>query len=220
MSFNTVPTVSNGDSWSAAQHNTYIKDNFAAVWVGTTAGDTDYYTSATAKARRAIGTDYQVSRINGGVPTWADHPAFTSVYKSANQSFSSGSGDVISFNQELVDSGNWHSNVTNNSRITVAQTGYYLPHVAIRWVKDSGGSGTFNMETYVRKNGTAETANRWQHDNMNISATPKEIMYGGIPISLSASDYLEVYFVQSSGGAGNVTGGGANETSFALYRLR
>jgi hypothetical protein len=50
MGFSIVPTVSNGDTWSAANHNTYIRDNFAAVWAGSLAGDVDYYTSATTKA--------------------------------------------------------------------------------------------------------------------------------------------------------------------------
>lgn len=72
MAFNSVPTVSNGDSWSAAQHNTYIKDNFAAVWVGTTAGDIDYYTSASAKSRLAKPSpagEYYLGH-NNTAPVW------------------------------------------------------------------------------------------------------------------------------------------------------
>lgn len=70
MAYNAVPTVATSDSWTASQHNTYIKDNFAAVWVGTTAGDLDYYTSATAKARLAIGAAGRVLVSNGSAPTW------------------------------------------------------------------------------------------------------------------------------------------------------
>ena len=70
MAFSTVPTVATSDSWTASQHNTYIKDNFAAVWVGTTAGDIDYYTSSTAKTRLAIGTNYQLLRSTGSAPAW------------------------------------------------------------------------------------------------------------------------------------------------------
>lgn len=70
MAFNTVPSVSTSDSWTASQHNTYIKDNFAAVWVGTTAGDMDYYTSSTAKSRLAIGSSYQILRSTGSAPAW------------------------------------------------------------------------------------------------------------------------------------------------------
>jgi hypothetical protein len=38
---------------------------------GTTAGDIDYYTSSTAKARIGIGTNGQVLTSNGSVPSWA-----------------------------------------------------------------------------------------------------------------------------------------------------
>jgi hypothetical protein len=54
MAYSVVPTVANGDSWSAAQHNTYLRDNLAAIFVGTTAGDLDYYTGPTAKSRLAL----------------------------------------------------------------------------------------------------------------------------------------------------------------------
>jgi len=34
MSYSPVPTVVTGDTWTASQHNTYIRDNFAAVYNG------------------------------------------------------------------------------------------------------------------------------------------------------------------------------------------
>jgi len=77
MAYGTVPLVATSDSWTASQHNTYIRDNFAAVWVGTTAGDTDYYTSATAKTRLAIGTANQIMRSTGSAPAWADLSTIT-----------------------------------------------------------------------------------------------------------------------------------------------
>jgi len=66
------PVVATGDLWTAGQHKTYIKDNLSAIWVGTTAGDTDYYTGATGKSRLAIGTAGQISRTNAGAtaPEW------------------------------------------------------------------------------------------------------------------------------------------------------
>lgn len=70
MAYSAVPTVANGDSWSAAQHNTYIKDNLAAIWVGTTAGDMDYYSSATAKTRLAAGSGGSILKHNGTTPGW------------------------------------------------------------------------------------------------------------------------------------------------------
>jgi len=69
MAFTTVPTVATGDLWSAANHNTYIKDNFSAIFVGTTAGDIDYYTSATTKSRLAA-VNGGVLKSSGSAPSW------------------------------------------------------------------------------------------------------------------------------------------------------
>lgn len=77
MAFGTVPLVATSDSWTASQHNTYIRDNMAAIWVGTTAGDMDYYTSATAKSRLAIGTANQLLQSTGSAPAWADLSTIT-----------------------------------------------------------------------------------------------------------------------------------------------
>ena len=77
MAFSTVPLVATSDSWTASQHNTYIRDNFAAVWVGTTAGDTDYYSSSTAKTRLAIGTANQIKYSTGSAPAWGDLSTIT-----------------------------------------------------------------------------------------------------------------------------------------------
>ena len=42
-----------------------------ALSPGTTAGDVDYYTSSTAKARLGIGTTGQVLTVSAGVPSWS-----------------------------------------------------------------------------------------------------------------------------------------------------
>jgi hypothetical protein len=71
MAFTSVPTVATGDVWSAANHNQYIKDNFAALWVGSAAGDIDYYSSATAKTRLAKpSVDSVLKNTSAGVPSW------------------------------------------------------------------------------------------------------------------------------------------------------
>lgn len=54
---------------TAAKMNA-IQDNITALWVGTTAGDMDYYVSATAKSRLAIGTAGKVLMSTGSAPSW------------------------------------------------------------------------------------------------------------------------------------------------------
>lgn len=56
MSFDNSYTAVTGATYQAADYNTSTKGNFTAIWVGTTAGDMDYYTSATAKNRLALVT--------------------------------------------------------------------------------------------------------------------------------------------------------------------
>ena len=56
MAFTTPRTWTYGETVTEAQFNEQIRDNFNAVWVGTTAGDMDYYTSSTTKTRLAGGT--------------------------------------------------------------------------------------------------------------------------------------------------------------------
>lgn len=89
MAFDNSYTAVTGATYAASDYNTYTKGNFTAIWVGTTAGDLDYYTSATAKSRLALvtggllyggasapawlaaGTQYQVLRMGASYPEWA-----------------------------------------------------------------------------------------------------------------------------------------------------
>lgn len=73
MSFDNSYTAVTGATYQAADYNTYVKSNLNALWVGSAAGDMDYYSSATAKTRLPKGTALQVLRMNSGAtaPEWA-----------------------------------------------------------------------------------------------------------------------------------------------------
>lgn len=71
--------------WTTPDDTALVKDGASAIRTlgssidtsvkslnaGTTAGDIDYYTSATAKTRIGIGSTGQVLTVSGGVPAWA-----------------------------------------------------------------------------------------------------------------------------------------------------
>ena len=59
MAYSVVPTVSTGDSWTAANHNTYVKDNFAASApdLFTTKGDLAVAAGADTANRFAVGSN-------------------------------------------------------------------------------------------------------------------------------------------------------------------
>jgi len=81
-----MPTTTNY-GWTTPADTDLVKDGAAAIRTlgsgadtsvkalnpGTTAGDIDYYTSSTAKARVAIGSNGQLLRVNSGAtaPEWA-----------------------------------------------------------------------------------------------------------------------------------------------------
>jgi len=60
--YTPVPTVNTGDLWTAANHNTYIRDNFAAGVpdIFTTKGDLALASGADAAGRLGVGADYTV----------------------------------------------------------------------------------------------------------------------------------------------------------------
>lgn len=72
MSLTSYKTWTEGSVLSAAELNEQIRDNGNALWVGTTAGDLDYYTSSTDKARLGISTIYKLLAVNsaGTAPAW------------------------------------------------------------------------------------------------------------------------------------------------------
>lgn len=73
MAFTTPKTWSTGELVTSSNFNQQIRDNLAALWTGSTAGDMEYYTSSTTKTRLPIGTADQILRVNSGgtAPEWA-----------------------------------------------------------------------------------------------------------------------------------------------------
>lgn len=68
---NTVPTVANGDSWSAAQHNTFLRDNIEALWPYVTAGDIAYAAAANQLGRLSLGAAKKILSSTGSAPAWS-----------------------------------------------------------------------------------------------------------------------------------------------------
>lgn len=75
MAFDNSYTAVTGATYTASDYKTYTKGNFSAMWVGTTAGDLDYYTSATAKSRLAL-TAGGVLVAGASAPLWETGSAY------------------------------------------------------------------------------------------------------------------------------------------------
>lgn len=96
MAFNNTFTAVVGATYTAAQYNTYVRDNFTAIFVGTTAGDIDYYTSSSAKARLAIGASNTVLGSSGSAPQWSHSPSIAGVLHTKGTVDFSPGGQVFS----------------------------------------------------------------------------------------------------------------------------
>lgn len=70
MAYDNSFTAVTGATYTAAQYNTYVKGNFTAIWVYTTAGDLAYATSASALTRLGIGAAGSVLYSTGSAPAW------------------------------------------------------------------------------------------------------------------------------------------------------
>ena len=83
MAFTTYITVATGDPWSAANNNTYNRDNVNALWPYTTAGDLAYASNATNLARLAL-TVGGILYGGASAPAWLAKPSVASLLQNDN----------------------------------------------------------------------------------------------------------------------------------------
>ncbi len=111
----------------------------------------------------------------------------------ADQTITTGTTTIVTMDYEQFDNGGLHSTVTNNSRVTIGQTGVYLCIGYAAFATSAVGE----RNVYVKKNGST----------FPIAAKMTGVLNtGGIPcvaiglLSLVATDYVELAVIQNSGG--------------------
>jgi len=130
------------------------------------------------------------------------------VTKSASQSCANATYTTITWNQEPLDVGGYHDNATNNTRLTIptGKTGYFLVQWNFHPYNVSGCSYK------LLKNGSSIA--EWS-DSFNWTSGTEVDFTNQWLGALSAGDYVEVQFQQTTGGARNVYGGtGTSEPSW------
>lgn len=138
MTYQTVPTVVTGDMWTAAQNNTYIRDNFSALWPYTAAGDMAYASSSSTLSKITVGSEGQILNVSSGVPVWTDQTQiFCFLRRNANQS-TSGLNTNINFDVEEFDNFGFFNPATPTI-VTLPQAGLYKFDGYIRFSPSSTG---------------------------------------------------------------------------------
>ena len=157
------------------------------ISTATTNGDILYGTGSGALARLGIGSSAQVLTVASGLPAWAtaSAPSFSGcrLTKDQNQTLTTANTWYsLSWQTETYDTNSYHNN-TNNSRITVPSTGYYL--FMVHYAPNSTVNVNYGQ---FKKNGTTDIEFRLMNGQTNIypsGMSSTAIFY------LAANDYIE-----------------------------
>lgn len=194
MPYVTPETVIAGTTTSAAKFNKLVAD-ILELWKGAAAGDIDYYTSATLKARLAI-VAHKFLRGNaagnaieyGGLEVAAAEQNYAMTIPNSVST-------VVTFNAEAIDTAAFINLGTYNNRITIPAglRGYYL--VGGNCANISSAYAGY-LKVCVVKNSGAAIADQWQGVVSTGIGRANCMNF----VSLNAADYLQLCIEQNSGG--------------------
>jgi hypothetical protein len=198
-----------------------VDTRLKALNPATTLGDLTY-ASATANTntRLGIGSSGQVLSVSGGVPAWTTPVsgstfAGVSLWKSANQSFTSGAGVNTTFDTELFDTDGYHSTSSNTDRITIptGKAGYYFIFGRATWNYSSTGQRIGS----IRKNAGATTLAT--ETQINMTSNFWTCLTVQIVANLAVGDYVTFENYQDGTGSLDLLGGVQQWTTFTAYYL-
>jgi len=205
-------TIPLADTYS----QTVANGKFINNTLTTTTGDIIYASAANTPARLGIGSTDQVLKVSGGVPVWGAASAASFVgcilkKTSGGQTVASGVKTAMLFNSEVVDTDAFHDTSSNTSRITIptGKGGKYLFCLNVAQI-----SGAYNIQVYV--NGTSGSRVG------NISLASGAFATLSLLLNLSAADYVEIYFDQSTGSTQTIydeTNGATGQANFSCQYL-
>lgn len=160
MAYDNSFTAVVGATYTAAQYNTHVRDNFTAVWVYTAAGDIAYATSSTALARLAKpSVDSVMKNTSSGVPSWLAIAAFPGRLHTFGNNFSNSISTSTSTSYAAIGAG-----VSFN--LTLTQTCTIL---AFAFGRGSKNSGSYDGYFGIRIDGTQDP-----NDKVVVRATTNE----------------------------------------------
>lgn len=185
-----------------------------AANITTAAGDTATFVSLGSGNWKCVSYD----RASGEALASSGGGAsqFAYAYRGTSQTISTSTPTKVQFNTEVYDSGSNYDNATNY-RYTAPSTGYYSVTSALR-VSNIGNGDLVSL--HVRVNGTTVAQQRKDV----YDGTVVDTLETTVVLSLTASDYVEI-FVESSDSSYTVEAGGSGSAStdkasrFIVYKL-
>lgn len=226
MAYTPVPTQNVGDDWTATEHNTYIKDNFAAGVpdIFTAKGQIAVATAADAAEALSVGTNGYVlmadSSSDGGNVgmKWASPGGPRARLKrSTTLAVNSGTDTIVDYATTDYDT---HTAVTTgaswNFDVPAGQGGYYLIIASVLF--ESSAAWAIIEQAYLRlyKNGTADVYISQFYSQ--VTATIQVYMTGMCIVSLADTDSIDVRVYQASGSAINIAAD-ADANHIAIAKL-
>lgn len=131
------------------------------------------------------------------------------VYNNTTQSVSNSTATALTLNTEEYDTDSIHSTVTNTSRMTIpAGLGGYWYFKGSATIAAGGSAGL--RAIWLRKNGADTIGTSISNGSSNVE---EKFCTSGI-FNLVATDYIELFGFQTSGGALNY--GSANDEAYTL----
>lgn len=226
MAYTAVPTATTGYLWTAADHNTYIKDNFAAGVpdIFTTKGDIAIATAADTAARLGVGSNGTIltadSDTGGGEMgvKWSGLvPSTGARYKLAtDQAIANNTLTVVNYETVVFDP---DSAVTAGAAwiYTVPTTGYYLVCASALFESNAGWAVNEKAEISVY----CDSAVDGILDSIYmITAGTYNVFVGGTKVVYAtATQTLDIRILQNSGGAINIDGDNSTNNHVAIARL-
>jgi hypothetical protein len=177
--------------------------------VGTGSGTFDNLPAGTNGHILVADSSVSPTGLKWAAPSAASYVG-VSVYKSANQSIANNTDTALTFDSEFFNTGSFHSTSTNNSRLTIpsGKGGKYLLSGAVSW----GAAGGTIRVIKIYKNGSVLNQISQIDGTNDGSINPAANVY-----ELVATDYLEVYVRQNSGGNLDVQSGTLQTTIQLSY---
>jgi hypothetical protein len=124
----------------------------------------------------------------------SDNYIICQVLNTNGQSINTATFTAINYPSESWDTSNMHSNVTNNTRITVPINGYYRATATLGFEANSTGSRILTF----RVNG--DVTDRYGYFSVPaLSGSLSNYITTTAVFNLNANDYIEVYAYQNSG---------------------